>query len=237
MHDVGNTIVDAWRAFKEFLSFTSQANYTYGLWAGILDVGAHNSDHARASMMSFGDAMGVVMVGIAGFVGMVVGAFNTLLEAERAMASGLNALASASNSLLGTSFGMIDLSQFNAINVSSAIENTRSSSGNFGGSDYGSGSSDTGGTGGIGGTGGSGTGGTKHHPPKKPPTGSTGPGGNVAPPGSSGYGSGIGTGGTGSANNILIVIEIDGQVFASQVVQQVYDQVRLRLGPGGITNA
>ncbi len=235
MHDLGNTIYDVWRAIKKVGDYIPTAVNQFDSWSKALDLSRTAGNNARISYASLGDVVGGVITGIAGMAGMFVGAMNSIMYAIKLFAEGLNLIAAASNAILGTNFGFIDLSAFNAVDVTSGIENTRSSSGNFGGpgSDSG-GPGDTGGPGGgPGGPGGSG----KHHPPKKHPAGSTGPGGNVAPPGSSGYGSGIGTGGSGSANNILIVIEIDGQVFASQVVQQVYDQVRLRLGPGGFAKA
>src|SRR6266702_6484903 len=201
MHDLGNTIYDVWRAIKKVGDYIPTAVNQFDSWSKALDLSRTAGNNARISYASLGDVVGGVITGIAGMAGMFVGAMNSIMYAIKLFAEGLNLIAAASNAILGTNFGFIDLSAFNAVDVTSGIENTRSSSGNFGGpgSDSG-GPGDTGGPGGgPGGPGGSG----KHHPPKKHPAGSTGPGGNVAPPGSSGYGSGIGTGGTGGSAKAL----------------------------------
>ncbi len=237
MRGVGDTIYDVWRGIKEFISWIPLATQNYFYFADMMDLGRHNSDMARGSIVSLGSAIGWMVEGIAGAIGILVGFINTIEELMRKAAEGINQFIAVSNVVLGTNFSPIDMSLFTPVSVGSFSENTRSSSGNFGGSNFG-GSSGTGGTGGTGGSGGGGGGGggRKKPPKKKPPL--PGATGDVAPPGSESSSSGIGTGGTGgSGNNILIVIEIDGQVFASQVVKQVYDQVRLRLGPGGIQAA
>jgi tape measure domain-containing protein len=236
MRGVADAVYDTWRAVKKVGDYIPSAVENFDRFNHMLDGTRRALDLNRGSIANVGDAIGWLVEGAFGALGALSAIVNFVESVFRKLAEGVNQFIAVAD-IFGAGIAPIDMSAFTGVSIGAFPENTRMSSGNFGGpgssSFSGSGSSGTGGTGGTGGSSGSGSGGRK--PPKKKPTAGSGDtGGVVAPPGSSSSSSGIGTGGTGgSGNNILIVVEIDGQVFASQVVKDIYDKVRLRLGPAG----